>query len=180
MSVFLLVSLSSGLIASEWHVAPPPFGDDSNPGTKALPFATVQRGIEAASDGDTVIVAQGTYVENIRFNGKNITLTSTDPLDPRVVKYTIIDGNQAGSVVTFLGTENETCVLSGFTIRNGDALDGGGIWGNNTDASIQDNIISGNSADYGGGWPTATAQSRTTQSPETRPCAAAGWLTATA
>jgi len=155
MSVFLLVSLSSGLLATEWHVAPPPVGDDSNPGTKALPFATVQRGIEAASDGDTVIVAEGTYVENIGFNGKNITLTSTDPLDRRVVKYTIIDGNKAGSVVRFSGTETEGCVLSGFTIRNGDALDGGGILGGTypdyTHATIQNNTIAGNSARYYGG-----------------------------
>ncbi len=156
MSVFLLVSLSSGLTASEWHVAPPPLGDDSNPGTNELPFATIQRGIYAASSGDTVIVAQGTYLDNIQFNGKNIVLTSTDPLNATVVSNTIIDGNQAGSVVTFSGTETEACILSGFAIQNGNAVLGGGILGglsypDYSRATIQNNTITGNSAAVGGG-----------------------------
>ncbi len=155
-SVFFLLSLSSGLLAAEWHVAPPPLGNDSNPGTSELPFATIQRGIDAASSGDTVIVAEGTYLENIRFDGKNIVLTSTDPLDLAVVAGTIIDGNKAGSVVTFSGTETEACVLAGFTIRNGETPgDGGGICGgtdpDRTRAGIANNVITDNSARRGGG-----------------------------
>lgn len=105
--VFFLLSLSSGLLAAEWHVAPPPLGNDSNPGTQGLPFATIQRGIDASSNGGIVVVAEGTYVENIHFHGKSIVLTSTDPLAPAVVAGTIIDGNHSGSVVTFSGTEKE-------------------------------------------------------------------------
>ncbi len=168
VSVFLLVSLSSGLIASEWHVAPPPLGNDGNPGTNELPFATIQRGIDAASAGDPVIVAQGTYVENIQFNGKNIVLTSIDPLNPSVVANTIIDGNKAGSVVTFSGTETEACVLSGFTIRNGKAEWAGGICGGTWDvytaATIRNNTITDNSAANNGGglcWCAGTIQNNT-------------------
>jgi hypothetical protein len=123
---------------------------------------TIQEGIDAASPGDIVMVAQGTYVENIKFNGKNITLRSTDPLNPTVVQNTIIDGNKAGSVVLFDGTEDESCVLSGFTIRNGTGTDvevpqfqriyrsGGGIcggtYGQHAHATIENNVISSNSA----------------------------------
>jgi len=119
-------------------------------------FQAIQEGIDAASDGDTVIVAQETYVENIHFNGKNIVLRSADPLEPTVVDSTIIDGHKAGSVVTFSGTEDETCVLSGFTIRNGEAQQGGGICGGKhegprTLATIEDNRIRENSAQFGGG-----------------------------
>jgi len=124
-------------------------------------FKKIQEGIDAAESGDEVIVAQGTYIENIQFRGKNIVLGSTDPLDPNMVANTIIDGDQAGSVVIFSGTENETCVLSGFTIRNGIGEElpyeraGGGIcggtWENRTHATIQNNVITGNSADEGGG-----------------------------
>ena len=83
---------------------------------------------------DTVFVAQGVYFENVRFKGENVVLRSTDPLDPTVVANTMIDGNGAGSVVTFEGTEGENCVLSGFTIRNGKAMSGGGICGRTTGA----------------------------------------------
>jgi len=46
-------------------------------------------------------------------------LRSTDPSDTNVVAQTVIDGGEAGPVVTFGGTEDETCVLAGFTVRNG-------------------------------------------------------------
>jgi hypothetical protein len=120
----------------------------------ATAFKRIQKGIDAASDGDTVNVAWGIYVENIRFNGKNVVLTSTNPADPDIVATTIIDGNQAGSVVTFSGTENETCVLSGFTIRNGKAQSGGGIYGGSTSpthATIKGNTIADNTAEQEGG-----------------------------
>ena len=134
--------------------------DDSVPssgnGTSwATAFKAIQEGIDAASGGDTVIVAEGMYFENIEFKGKNIVLTSTDPIDTNVVANTIIDGNDAGSVVAFDGTENESCVLSGFTIRNGNAEWGGGISGGTdpaaTYATIQNNTITGNTAENGGG-----------------------------
>ncbi len=142
-----------------WHVdgSVPVSGDGTLWETA---FKTIQEGIDAASDGAVVVVAEGTYLENIHFHGKNITLTSTDPHGARVVESTIIDGNSAGSVVTFDGTEDEICVLSGFTIRNGKSRWGGGIcggmWTTMTGATIENNIITENRAEedsrgYGGG-----------------------------
>ncbi len=131
-------------------------GDDANGGARPLTAKkTIQAGIDSAQDGNTVVVTEGIYFENINFNGKNIILCSMDPSDPSCVANTVIDGNRAGSVVTFDGTENETCLLTGFTIRNGKANCGGGIYGwkspNYTHATIRNNAISVNSADYGGG-----------------------------
>ncbi len=118
-------------------------------------FKTIREGIEVASEGHTIVVAKGLYRELIRFEGKNMVLRSTDPSDPEVVANTIIDGQQAGSVVTFANTEHEACTLTGFTIRNGKASNGGGIyggtWEDQTHATIQDNVITGNTAGHGGG-----------------------------
>lgn len=126
-------------------------------------FASIQTAINnAAHDGHTIIVATATYHENIHFHGKNLTLTSTRPSDPGTLAATVIDGNHNGAVVTFSGTEAQSCYLSGFTIRNGSferdlyvpRQGGGGISGgtsdNGTQATIQNNIITANTADYAG------------------------------
>ena len=119
-------------------------------------YTTIQAGINAAANGDEVVVCPGTYYENISFGGKNIILTSTDPDNPSVVAATIIDAGGSGSVVTFSGSESTSCVLTGFTITNGYSHfsyagqilgKGGGIRGNNTQATITNCRIINNRAD---------------------------------
>lgn len=125
-------------------------GDGRSWGTA---FRTIQEGIDASANGDTVVVGEGTYVENIRLKGKNLTLTSINPFDPATVRNTVIDGNRADSVVSFDGTETEACVLMGFTIQNGKADYGGGVRGGTQDkqttATIRNNVFVGNRADLG-------------------------------
>jgi len=106
-------------------------------------FPTIQSAINAASSGDTVLVAPGTYVENINFSGKAITLTSSS--GPAV---TIIDGNHNGTVVTFNHSETASSVLSGFTIQNGlqDGGSGAGITVSSASPTITSNIIARNHA----------------------------------
>jgi len=154
VGIALIVCVSRGGSGETWYVNDSVVGSGNGQSWETA-FKNIQEGIDAASDYDTVIVAEGIYVENIRFNGKSIVLRSTNPLDGNVVRNTIIDGNDVGSVVTFDGTEDEETVLSGLTIRNGSATYGGGIlggdWSNRTLATIENNIISGNRADQNGG-----------------------------
>jgi len=84
-------------------------------------FSTIQGAINCAYENDTILVAPGTYVENINYNGKNIVVSSLflTTQDTSYISQTIIDGNQNGSVVTFENGEDSTAFLTGFTIKNG-------------------------------------------------------------
>lgn len=77
-------------------------------------YAAIQAAIDAATDGDSVLVASGTYVEQIDFRGKAITVESEEGSE-----VTTIDGNEQGPVVTFENGEDWKSVLRGFKITNG-------------------------------------------------------------
>lgn len=82
-------------------------------------YPSIQEAIDAAQNGDVIIVEAGTYVETIDFQGKEIILRSADPEDPETIAATVIDGNGRGSTVTFQSGEGEQAVLQGFTITGG-------------------------------------------------------------
>jgi len=117
-------------------------------------YGSIQDAIDAALDGDTVIVRAGTYVENIDFIGKSITLVSESGPAP-----TVIDGGGDGSVVLFRNGEDSGSVLEGFTITNGTGTDwssyptkpcGGGIFIDGSSPTILGNLITGNIAEWDG------------------------------
>lgn len=112
---------------------------------------TIQTAIDAAHNSDVVVVAKGTYRENIDFRGKAITLKSNYESDPSARAGTIINGDKKGSVVTFKSRERADSALLGFTITNGSSSSGGGVYCTNSSPTLKDNIISGNRAIDGGG-----------------------------
>ena len=109
-------------------------------------YSSIQLAIEEASDDDLILVDSGTYFENLNFLGKSITLSSHDPYDPSVVAATIIDSSGIWRVVTFEEGESLDSVITGFTIQNGQANDGGGILCLESSPTIVNNVIAGNSA----------------------------------
>jgi predicted outer membrane repeat protein len=110
-------------------------------------YRTIQAGIDAASSGDTVLVADGLYVENIIFPlGTDIIVKSEN--GPEV---TTINGNHAGSVVTFNNGEWADWVLDGFTLKDGYAAEGGGIHSIDSSPTIINCTISDNTAYEGSG-----------------------------
>lgn len=111
-------------------------------------YSTIQSGIDATNYLDTVIVGGGVYTERIAFHGKVITVQSSGG-----AAETIIDGGAGGSVVTFDGGCTADTVFEGFTVKNGNATDGGGISSaSGSSPTIRNCIITGNAATgHGGG-----------------------------
>ncbi|MBM3242611.1 hypothetical protein FJZ31_40640 [Candidatus Poribacteria bacterium] len=116
-------------------------------------YPTIQAGIDAAVDGDTVLVADGTWTgpdnKNLDFNGKAITVTSENGAE-----YCIIDCNSDGRGFDFHSGESENSVVSGFTIKNGYVSfeSGGGVRCLSASPTITNNIIRNcNPYGHGGG-----------------------------
>ena len=140
--IFIFILLSSALYSTIHNV---PYN-----------WPTIQAGIDVAIDADTVLVQPGTYYENINFNGKNITICSLflTTQNPDYIVSTIIDGSNSDRVVTITSGENNTAVLSGFTITNGQSSGvGGGIRIEDSSPSLDNLIVTNNDAgnNYGGG-----------------------------
>lgn len=112
---------------------------------------TIQAGITASTNGDTVLVAAGTYTGvgniNIDFLGKAVVLISESGPD-----LTTIDCQSTGRGVLFQNGEGPASVLSGFTVANALAGGtGGAIFCNAASPEITNNILINNDAGTGAG-----------------------------
>jgi len=91
-------------------------------------YATIQAAIDAASDGDTILVAEGLYKENLSITegitlsgGWNISFTA------RIPGYSIVDAQGLGRVISITCVSSDTVVtIDGFTIERGNATGLGG------------------------------------------------------
>jgi hypothetical protein len=57
----IIPQLTPCALAADLHVAPPPLGDDANPGSAERPYATINHAATLAKAGDTVWIHPGTY-----------------------------------------------------------------------------------------------------------------------
>jgi len=134
-----------------WYVSPT--GDDSTgDGSIGNPFLTACKGIAAASSGDSVILMNGTYHENLRLIGKSIVLgsffmSSHDTLD---IQRTILDGDSVATTIS-LGYIEETATVVGLTIMHGYSSLGGAIYCGYSDVIILNNLITNNYSGFDGG-----------------------------
>jgi hypothetical protein len=109
-------------------------------------YPTIQAAINASVNGDTVLVAPGTYFENIDFKGKLITVQSAQ--GPSV---TTIDGSNLAPVVNFSTNETAAAVIQGFTLQHGNATgafgyEGAGVHINGASPTVAGNVITANTS----------------------------------
>jgi hypothetical protein len=103
-------------------------------------YPSIQQAINASADGDTVLVAAGTYYEQIDFGSHQVTVISA--AGPET---TIIDATFLGPVVTFGAASTRQAVLQGFTITRGAGQTfAGGVRVSQGSPTIRGNIVSGN------------------------------------
>jgi hypothetical protein len=109
-------------------------------------YPTIQAGINASANGDTVLVAPGAYFENIDFGGKLITVQSAQ--GPSV---TTIDGSNLAPVVNFSTNETAAALIQGFTLQHGNATgafgyEGAGVHINGASPTVAGNVITANTS----------------------------------
>ena len=131
-------------------------------------YPTIQSGVDAASDGDTVLVADGTYTgrgnRDIDFRGNSLTVTSQNGPTKTIIDcggYDTTDGsgNHRGF---YLHTGERAATINGFTVKSGcekyisgrSKGMGGGINDSNDGSSnntFTNCVVSGNTSEFGGG-----------------------------
>jgi len=123
-------------------------------------FTTIQAGINASVNGDTILVYPGRYFESLNTNGRNIALVSLEAItgDADYIDSTIIDGNHENNCLQIRSGETGVLV-QGFSLCNGWANQpefhsnyGGGIFiGYFSNVTVKNCKIYDNHADCGGG-----------------------------
>ncbi len=139
MAVIAAMVNSEPVLAATYNLSPP---------------QSIQTAIDTAEVGDVIVLSQGTYTETINFNGKAVTVRSSNPDDWDVIEATIIDANGEGDVVTFENGESSSALLWGLTVKGGDnAWHGGGIiCGPLAAPTIKNCLITDNEGDNGAGF----------------------------
>ena len=117
-----VMSAGVGTAEKMWYV------DDD--GGEGIDYIKIQQAVSNASEGDTIYVYVGTYVENVDINTR-INLIG--------IGMPVVDANGRGDVIRITA---DGCIVEGFKVANGDWASG--IKVESDGNIIKNNIVSGN------------------------------------
>ena len=132
---------SGDILYADWFVSASSGNDASSGRSWSTAKRTIQAAIDAASNGDTILVADGTY-EPIATDNKAVTIRSVNGAG-----NTVIDGSGSATSLADFGSNTTNAVLQGFTCRNGNGGIVGGI--------VRNCVVTGISSGSGIGWALA-------------------------
>ena len=119
-------------------------------------YDSIQDAINDSNEGDEIVVKQGTYLDNIEITVPHYFKLRSE----RGPENCIIDGGNTDNVIKVMN--NNVVHIEGFTIKNGNALSGAGIYCYYGSPTIKNCIISNNKSGYGGGGIYLDKQSHAT------------------
>ena len=127
-----LLGVSASSLAATLHVD----------GSGKTGYSTIQAAVDAADDGDVIVVQPGTYTgrgnRDIELQRKTLRIQSTDPEDPVVVEATIVDcGGTTSDPHRAFYMQDFAGEIAGLTITNGLAAAGGAIYCRNSALTLR-------------------------------------------
>lgn len=145
IALMLLAPLS--IEAATYHVKKT--GNDSNVGSDASPWQTIQKGVTAAVAGDTVLVHTGVYTETVTCNNSG---TSSNPIiiqaNGSVGNFDAVKVNYSATLQAFIINSKSWITIRGFELDGSLATASGGnfvirIEPNSSNITIEYNNIHG-------------------------------------
>lgn len=117
--------------------------------TGAGQYTSIQTAVSESSQGDTVLVYPGRYMENVNISVSNIAVVSLEYAsnDPSYIESTIIDGSLNAPGIR-INQNVQNIRIQGFSITNSKS---GIVLGQNSASTITNCALHGNASYYGGG-----------------------------
>ncbi|MEE2907654.1 MAG: GC-type dockerin domain-anchored protein [Planctomycetota bacterium] len=114
-------------------------------------YPTIQEAVDAAVNGDEILVAQGVYTGSndnvVEITDKAISLRALNPKPDA----TVIDGEGERQGIRCVGADTNGTVIEGFTLTNAQSDDGGAVSIQSTNVVLMGCTLTGNTASTDGG-----------------------------
>ena len=117
----LTVLMTGGVFATTYYVSKATGASDSNSGTQASPWLTINHGVSQLVPGDILYVRTGTYTETVSVNVSGTSYSSPITISAYTGEYPVIDGQNTRPTTQYAGLVNlngHYIHISGIEVKN--------------------------------------------------------------